>query len=132
MSGNVTTAGDPGRHKALQDATSGTAGGDHTDTPGRRKGREQGPTIDQLARAVALCHEDRLTDGQIAHRLGIARRTLARWKNHEAWGLLWTGASAYQRLLLDRETDAWAERRAAELAARVAASGGGKRRRRRR
>jgi hypothetical protein len=133
MTRNVTVAGAVSPPEALQDATTGVAGCNPTDTPGPpRRGREQGPTVEQLARAVALCHEDRLTDGQIAHRLGIARRTLARWKNHEAWGLLWTGASAYQRLLLDRETDAWAERRAAELAARVAASGGGKRRRRRR
>src|SRR3954447_13685420 len=86
----------------------------------RRKGREQGPTVDQLARAVALCHEDRLADGQIAHRLGIARRTLARWKNDERWPLLWLGASAYSGLLIERQTEAWAATRAEAFAERLA------------
>src|SRR5215217_4068152 len=125
MTQNVTVAGAVGPPEALQDATTGVAGGNPTDTPGRRKGREQGPTIEQLARAVALCGEDRLTDGQIAHRLGIARRTLARWKNDERWALLWTGASAYARLLGERETEHWAE----AFAERMAASDGGGRRR---
>src|SRR4051794_33530017 len=89
----------------------------------RRKGRDQSPAIEQLARAVALCHEDRLTDGQSAHRLGIARRTLARWKNDERWPLLWLGASAYSSLLIERQTEAWAAARAEAFAERIAARG---------
>src|SRR5690349_2319572 len=85
----------------------------------RRKGRDQSPSVEQLARAVALCCEDRLTDGQIAHRCGVARRTLAGWKNDERWALLWLGASAYGSLLIDRET----ERRAEDFAARVEVRG---------
>jgi hypothetical protein len=115
MSGNGSAAGDPDCPRTLQKVT--------------RQGREQGPTIEQLARAVALCHEDRLTDAQIARTLGIVRRTLARWKNDERWPVLWLGASAYGRLLIERQVEARAEAFAERMAA---TEGGGRRRKRRR
>ena len=39
------------------------------------------PTADEIEQAAALCWEDWLHDEEIAARLGIARRTLARWKH---------------------------------------------------
>lgn len=39
-----------------------------------------GPTSEQLGRAAALCSTRRLSQEVIAQRLGICRRTLARWR----------------------------------------------------
>ena len=39
------------------------------------------PTPEELGRAAAWCARDRETDVEIARRLGIGRRTLARWKH---------------------------------------------------
>jgi hypothetical protein len=47
---------------------------------GRTKRREQGPTPQQVGRAALLCYVDADCDEAIARQLGIARRTLARWK----------------------------------------------------
>jgi len=38
-------------------------------------------TRGELGRAAAWCAQDRETDVEIARRLGIGRRTLARWKH---------------------------------------------------
>lgn len=40
----------------------------------------RGPTVVQLGRAAAWCSIDDETDEEIAARLGVCRRTLARWK----------------------------------------------------
>jgi hypothetical protein len=42
---------------------------------------DQGPTPQQVGQAAALCFHDAESDEQIARRLGICRRTLARWKH---------------------------------------------------
>ncbi len=69
----------------------------------------QGPTVEQLARAAALLYQDELTDEEIARRLGVARRTLARWKRHPLYPPAAAGAAAYGQLLIEQERDArWA------------------------
>lgn len=40
----------------------------------------QGPTTEQVVRAAVLCDLDDETDEEVAARLGVCRRTLARWK----------------------------------------------------
>lgn len=40
----------------------------------------RGPTTAQVIRAAVLCDLDDQTDEEIAARLGVCRRTLARWK----------------------------------------------------
>ena len=62
-----------------------------------------GPTLQQLARAVAFCYDDTLKDEEIATILGVTRRTLARWKHHELWGPMYLAASEFFRLQLDRK-----------------------------
>ncbi len=91
--------------------------------------RVQGPSVEQLAAAVALLAEDRQTDVQIAAALGIARRTLARWKRHPLYAPMRLAVLTHYRLQLDRE---WEARRQAEEAAyRQAAADRPARRRRR-
>ena len=46
----------------------------------RRRGRDQGPAPERVGLAAALCYRDAEPDEAIARRLGVARRTLARWK----------------------------------------------------
>ncbi len=48
--------------------------------PKTRQQRRLPPTAEELGRAAAWCAQDRETDVAIARRLGIGRRTLARWK----------------------------------------------------
>ena len=48
------------------------------DTPARRRWRP--PTPEEVGRAAAWCFPDEERDELIARRLGVARRTLARWK----------------------------------------------------
>jgi hypothetical protein len=132
MTRNVTVAGAVSPPEAWQDATTGAAGGTPTDTPERRKGRDQGPTIEQLASAVARCYDGEATDQQIARSLHVARRTLARWKHHELWQPMHLALCAYGRIQTSRQIDAWVERRVEEMAARAAEHGGVRRRRRRR
>ncbi len=64
------------------------------------------PTVEQLARAVALLYEDRLTDVQIAARLNISRRTLARYKHHPLYRPMRLAVSEFFRLQLQREQEA--------------------------
>ncbi len=80
-----------------------------------RTGRAQGPTVEQLALAVALLAEDRQTDQAIAAALGIARRTLARWKRHPLYAPMHLAVLTHYRLQLERE---WEARRQAEEAER--------------
>ncbi len=93
-----------------------------------RAGRAQGPSVEQLAQAVALLAEDRQTDEAIARALGIARRTLARWKRHPLYAPMCQAVIAHSRLQLEREWEAtW---RAREGEQRQAATGRVARRRR--
>jgi hypothetical protein len=48
--------------------------------PKTRQQLGQPPTPEEVGRAAAWCVRDAETDGEIARRLGIGRRTLARWK----------------------------------------------------
>ena len=52
-------------------------------TPGATTGtgRSPGPTPKQLGQAAFLCFLDAEPDERIARRLGVCRRTLARWKH---------------------------------------------------
>ncbi len=50
-----------------------------------RRGAGQAPDPRLLAMAGALCAADAKTDAEIAAELGIARRTLARWKGRHAF-----------------------------------------------
>ena len=50
-----------------------------------REQRPRGPTVDQLAEAAALLYVNELRDEEIAARLGVCRRTLARWKHRPAF-----------------------------------------------
>lgn len=64
---------------------------------GSRKARAHGPTPEQVGRAAALCYEDAERDEQIAERLGIARRTLARWKHRPEYAAAYTAVSEFNR-----------------------------------
>ncbi len=79
-----------------------------------RAGRAQGPSVEQLAQAVALLAEDRQTDEAIARALGIARRTLARWKCHPLYGPMHLAVLTHYRLQLDRAWEAEWQAREAE------------------
>ncbi len=94
-----------------------------------RTGRPQGPSVEQLAQAVALLAEDRQTDQAIAAALNVSRRTLARWKRHPLYAPMRLAVAAYYRLQLDREWEA--RRQAAEAEQRQAAAERTARRRRR-
>ena len=62
-----------------------------------RAERYDPPTAAEVGRAAALCVQDILSDEQIAGQLGIARRTLARWKKRTDF------AGALAALAGDRE-----------------------------
>ncbi len=94
-----------------------------------RTGRPQGPSVEQLALAVALLADDRQTDEAIAAALNVSRRTLARWKHHPLYRPMCLAVVAHYRLQLDREWEAkW---RAREVEQRQAAAERPARRRRR-
>ena len=66
-------------------------------------GRWRGPTPEQVGEAAALLYRDAETDEAIARRLGIARRTLARWKGRPEFAAAWAALRAYHRAeLLER------------------------------
>jgi transcriptional regulator with XRE-family HTH domain len=48
-----------------------------------------GPSLGRLRLAAQLCLADELTDEEIARRLGISRRTLARWKQRPEFQAAW-------------------------------------------
>lgn len=102
---------------------------DATAAPPKQGGREQGPTVDQLAAAVALLADDRESDEAIAKALGISRRPLARWKRHPLYGPMRMAVLVHFRLLLEREWDATWRAREAETRQAAAARPAGKRRR---
>ena len=64
---------------------------------GRPRALAQGPTPEQLGRAAALCYEDAERDERIAARLGIARRTLARWKRRPEFAAASHALSEFHR-----------------------------------
>ena len=61
--------------------------------------RYEPPTAAEVGRAAALCFQDTLTDEQIAGQLGIARRTLARWKKRPDFAVALAALQAWQELV---------------------------------
>ena len=94
--------GDGGWHEMLTnvdvraDADDEGAG----DTPGGRRWRP--PTPAEVGLAAALCFLDEEPDERIARRLGIARRTLARWKRRPEIVAAWAALSWFHRRELER------------------------------
>ena len=64
-----------------------------------RAERYDPPTAAEVGRAAALCFQDTLTDEQIAGQLGIARRTLARWKKRPDFAAALAALQAWQELV---------------------------------
>ena len=56
------------------------------------------PTAAEVGRAAALCFQDTLSDEQIAHQLGIVRRTLARWKKRPDFAAAVAALQAWQEI----------------------------------
>jgi hypothetical protein len=56
-----------------------------------------GPTPEQVGQAAALCFRDEASDAQIAQRVGIARRTLARWKHRADFAAALAALAAWTR-----------------------------------
>jgi hypothetical protein len=70
----------------------------------KRQGRQdQGPALVQIAHAAVLGYDDELRDEEIARELGIARRTLARWKLRPEYQAAYSAVSQWGMLSLDRE-----------------------------
>ena len=63
-----------------------------------RAERYEPPTAAEVGRAAALCVQDTLIDEQIAGQLGIARRTLARWKKRPDFAAALAALQAWQDL----------------------------------
>ena len=63
-----------------------------------RAERYEPPTAAEVGRAAALCFQDTLTDEQIAGQLGIARRTLARWKKRPDFAAALAALQVWQEL----------------------------------
>lgn len=61
----------------------------------RRRVRNQGPAPELVGLAAALCFRDAESDELIARRLGIARRTLARWKRRRDFAAATAALRAY-------------------------------------
>jgi len=71
----------------------------------------RGPSPARLALAAKLCYADELTDEAIARRLGISRRTLARWKHRPEFQAAWQRQAERFRAALAAE---WLGARLAE------------------
>ena len=61
-----------------------------------------GPTPQQVGLVAALCYLDEEPDERIARRLGVARRTLARWKRRPEFVAAWAALSWFHRRELER------------------------------
>ena len=57
------------------------------------------PTPAEVGRAAALCFQDVHTDAEIAHQLGIVRRTLARWKKRPEFAAAMAALQVWQELM---------------------------------
>lgn len=83
--------------------------GGHAASAGRDEGgdaagrRFRAPTPEEVGRAAALCFLDREPDEAIARRLGVARRTLARWKRRPEYAAAWVALLAYFDAEQERE-----------------------------
>ena len=91
---NVGADDDPEDDPAAEDAG---AGGDTRGGP-----KWAGPTPQQVGLAAALCYLDEEPDERIARRLGVARRTLARWKRRPEYAAAWAALSAFHCRELER------------------------------
>ena len=69
-----------------------------------RAERYEPPTAAEVGRAAALCFQDTLTDEQIAGQLGIARRTLSRWKKRPDFAAALAALLAWQELVSEAPT----------------------------
>ena len=58
--------------------------------------RYEPPTPEEVGRAAVLCFRDVASDEEIAHQLGIARRTLARWKKRAEFAAAIAALQAWQ------------------------------------
>ena len=74
--------------------------------------RYEPPTPEEVGRAAAVCVQDTLSDEQIAGQLGIARRTLARWKKRPDFAVALAALQAWQELTRETATIAEASRSA--------------------
>ena len=82
-------------------APAASAAGAAGDT--RRRARWRPPTPEEVGRAAALCYANVGTDEQVARRLGISRRTLARWKKRPEFVAAATAVLEFHRRELERE-----------------------------
>ena len=80
------------------DADDAGAGGDNPPAP-----KWAGPSPQQVGLAAALCYLDEEPDERIARRLGVARRTLARWKRRPEYAAAWAALSAFHCRELERQ-----------------------------
>ena len=69
----------------------------------RRRARWRPPTPEEVGRAAALCYANAGTDEQVARRLGISRRTLARWKKRPEFVAASMAVLEFHRRELERE-----------------------------
>lgn len=60
------------------------------------------PTAQEVGRAAAWCFDDTESDAQIAQRLGIARRTLARWKKRSDFAAAMAALQVWQEMVGER------------------------------
>lgn len=72
-----------------------------SDTAAARRSRA--PTPEEVGRAAALCFLDREPDEAIARRLGVARRTLAWWKQRPEYTAAWAALRVFFDAELERQ-----------------------------
>ena len=84
----------------VEDQSEGRDPGVGGDT--RRSPKWVGPSPRRVGLAAALCFLDEEPDERIARRLGIARRTLARWKRRPEYAAAWTALSWFHCRELER------------------------------